>query len=124
MLAPVLALQATSTSDVDNATTVPITPFDRAISCSGVESDFQCKLCQSGNAVDAELAHQAFPVGFDCASADAEFRGDRLVGESTSDAGEDIALTRCQLVELPGRRRRCDCFSTGFDIVRSRRSRC
>jgi hypothetical protein len=72
----------------------------RRISIPGVESNFECKACQTRHAVDTKFAHETLTMRFDCTPADAQLRRDGLVCQPTRNAAEYIAFPRCELVEL------------------------
>jgi len=50
------------------------------------------ELGQAGDAMDIELAHEAFAMGLHSAGADVKAAGDFLVAQALSNAGQDFAL--------------------------------
>src|SRR6266542_5484255 len=84
----------------------PAPPFgagsDRAPGCSSAarlfigQPSLQGKPGQARYGPDSELPHQAFPVGFDGAVADAERRRDLLVRVALGDSLQHLALPRGQ----------------------------
>src|SRR3954469_7413127 len=86
--------------------TIPVfTRLMREVYSSGSdESRFQREPGESGHRAHAQLAHQAFPVGFHGAMADAELERDLAVGPPLGDADQNLSLAGGELGE--GRRPR------------------